>query len=149
MEDSFKDIIIDSLQFLSNENRINLHAFCIMSNHIHLIWQPKPPYSLVQIQSSLMRHTAKGIISKLRDDKVSLDIIKVDKHDREHQIWNRDPLSIELFSPRAFLQKILYVHANPVKAGLITIAENYKYSSARFYKTGYDEFNMLKHYLGH
>ena len=72
MEDSFKDIIINSLQFLSKENRINLYAFCIMSNHIHLIWQPNPPYSLVQIKSSLMRHTAKAIISKLSAENKEL-----------------------------------------------------------------------------
>jgi putative transposase len=36
--DNHKDIIIDSLQFLVNDKRIELNAFVIMSNHIHLIW---------------------------------------------------------------------------------------------------------------
>ena len=37
--DKYKDIIITSLQFLVKEKRIELNAFSIMSNHIHLIWQ--------------------------------------------------------------------------------------------------------------
>ncbi len=37
--DKYKDIIIQSLQFLVKEKRIELNAFAIMSNHIHLIWQ--------------------------------------------------------------------------------------------------------------
>ncbi len=38
-DDNYKDIIIGSLQFLSNEKRIALNAFFIINNHLHLIWQ--------------------------------------------------------------------------------------------------------------
>lgn len=44
-EDNHKDIIIDSLQFLVNDKRIELNAFVIMSNHIHLIWQALPGFT--------------------------------------------------------------------------------------------------------
>lgn len=40
--DKYKDIIIDSLRFLVNENRIKLNTFVIMENHIHFIWQMQP-----------------------------------------------------------------------------------------------------------
>ena len=36
----YKNIIIESLQLLVVDKRINLYAFAIMSNHMHLIWQP-------------------------------------------------------------------------------------------------------------
>ena len=36
-DDNHKDIIISSLQYLTNDKRIELNAFVIMSNHIHLI----------------------------------------------------------------------------------------------------------------
>lgn len=39
-EDSYQDSIIQSLQFLVRYKRIELSAFCLMSNHIHVIWQP-------------------------------------------------------------------------------------------------------------
>jgi len=38
-DDRFKDIIVDSLNYLSKEKRIWLYAFVIMNNHFHLIWQ--------------------------------------------------------------------------------------------------------------
>lgn len=44
-DDKHKDIIIDSLRFLVTEKRIELNAFVIMSNHIHLIWQPMVGFS--------------------------------------------------------------------------------------------------------
>jgi len=39
MEDRFKDIIMESLSFLSKAKRVCVYGFVIMSNHFHLIWQ--------------------------------------------------------------------------------------------------------------
>jgi len=33
-QDRFKDIIIESMTFLSNADRVNIYAFVIMPNHI-------------------------------------------------------------------------------------------------------------------
>ena len=41
-----------------------------------------------------------------------------------------------------------YIHDNPVRAGLVKYAEEYIYSSARFYHDGVDEFKMITHYMG-
>ena len=37
-EERYKKIITDSLGFLVKDQRINVYAFVIMSNHFHLIW---------------------------------------------------------------------------------------------------------------
>ena len=39
--DKYKDIIIDSLDYLSNAGKIDVFGFVIMPNHIHLIWRTK------------------------------------------------------------------------------------------------------------
>ena len=36
--DKYKDIVVDSLRFLVEDQRLVLFAFVIMDNHIHLIW---------------------------------------------------------------------------------------------------------------
>ena len=45
-EDKYKDVLIESLRFLVSEKRITLYAFVIMSNHIHLIWQPLGEFTI-------------------------------------------------------------------------------------------------------
>jgi putative transposase len=146
---AYKEIIISSLQFLTYSERIELNAFAIMSNHVHFIWQPMKHYSLSQIQSSFMRHTAKQILNKLyRENSEFLDKLKVNKYDRKFQVWKRQPLSIELFNSKVFMQKLEYIHNNPVSAQIVALPESYKYSSARYYETGEDEFNILTHYSG-
>ena len=41
-----------------------------------------------------------------------------------------------------------YIHHNPVEAGLCAYPEDYKYSSAKFYESGMDEFGFLTHWMG-
>jgi putative transposase len=148
-EDKYKDIIVESLQFCVKECKIKLYAFVIMSNHIHLIWQQIPPSTKVKLQHSFMTFTAQKIKEDLQKSNSNLlEFFKVNAKDRMYQIWERNPLAVDLFSPGVFYQKIDYLHFNPVKAGLCALPENYYYSSARFYATGMDEFSMLTHYKG-
>ena len=94
-----------------------------------------------------MKFTAQQIKFDLQINNPEFLIrFKVDKTDREYQIWKRKPLQVDLYTPSVFEQKLNYIHNNPVKAGLCKYPEEYHYSSARFYENGVDHFNMLTHY---
>ena len=147
-DNKMKDVIVESLQWLVLNNRIVLNAFVRMSNHIHLIWQPINGFTPSNVQASFMKHTSKQLLRLIRESNpIMLDDFKVNKGDREFQIWKREPLGTELFTPEVFYQKLDYIHNNPVKAGLCKYAEAYYYSSAKFYHDGTDYFKMLSHYL--
>jgi hypothetical protein len=74
--------------------------------------------------------------------------LKVNAADRQYQVWERNSLSIDLFTEEIFLQKLNYIHNNPMqpKWNLATLPEDYYYSSACFYATGQDEFDIITHY---
>ena len=148
-DDKHKEIIIDSLRFLVKEKRIELNAFVIMSNHIHLIWQPMFGFTPSDIQPSFMKYTAQQLKRSLsKSDSDYLNEFKVDKYDRKFQFWKREALSIELISPAVFNQKLEYIHNNPVIAGLCNFPEEYKYSSDEFYHNDFDRFGIITHYMG-
>ena len=46
------------------------------------------------------------------------------------------------------MQKLDYIHNNAVAAGLVSFAEEYRYSSAKFYFSGIDDFSIVTHYSG-
>jgi putative transposase len=145
--DKYKDIVISSLQYLVKEKRIILNAFVIMSNHIHIIWQALQEESPTTIQFSFMKYTAQQIKFDLQNNHSDiLAEYKVSAKDREYQFWERNSLGIDLYTPEVFRQKIDYIHYNPVKAGLCILPDEYKYSSAKFYENGIDEFKILTHY---
>ena len=144
-----KDTIIESLQFLVNDKRITLYAFVILNNHIHLIWQPLFGFSPSDVQASFMKYTAQQLKRSLAgSDTNTLAALKVNKYDRTYQVWKREPLSVELRTHAVFMQKLDYVHDNPVRAGLCIHPEDYYYSSAKFYYGGIDHFKMITHFSG-
>lgn len=120
-----------------------------MSNHIHLIWQPLIAFTPSDVQAGFMKYTSQQMVRLLKKHKPGmLAEFKVNKGDRNYQLWKREPLGTELFTPEVLYQKLAYIHNNPVKAGICSYAEEYYYSSAKFYYDGTDHFNMLSHYLG-
>ena len=117
-----------------------------MSNHVHLIWQALIGNTPSKVQASFMKFTAKEIKLDLqKNHPLVLEKFKVNAADREYQFWERNPLGIELYTNSVFMQKLEYIHLNPVNAGLCKFPEEYFYSSARFYQTGIDEFEILTH----
>ncbi len=129
------------------ENRIKVYGFCLMSSHIHLIWQADAGYQPKKIQLSFMKYTAQMIIKDLRNNhKDVLEKFRVKAGDRTFQIWERNALSVSLSNQRVFKQKLDYIHNNPVVAGQCLFPEEYRYSSASFYETGKSEWDFITHY---
>ncbi len=143
-QDKFKQIIVESLMFMVQNQRVKVYGFVIMSNHIHLIWQPLQGFTKKIIQSSFLRYTAQILIKELRNNHPQvLEHFRVNLKDRKYQVWERNPLSIEFSQLDVFEQKLNYIHQNPVKAGLCFLPEDYQYSSAKNYIYNKDEWGFI------
>jgi putative transposase len=142
--DKYKQIITASLSYMVENKRLKVYGFVIMSNHIHIIWQSLAGYSREVNQLSFMKFTAQMIIKELRNNHPQvLEHFRVNLKDRKYQIWERNPLSIELRQREVFHQKLTYIHNNPMKAGLCEFPETYKYSSAKYYICNQDEWGFI------
>ncbi|PHR70327.1 MAG: transposase [Lutibacter sp.] len=142
--EKYKMIIIESLQYLVKEKRVKLFGYVIMDNHIHLIWKPTKLYSLKHTQLSFMKFTAQIIKRDLEQNHQNvLKEFLVMLKDRNYQFWQRNPLCVDLFDTEIIMQKLKYIHNNPIKARLCKEDVDYRFSSAKFYKELGDEFNFL------
>ncbi len=140
----YKMIIIESLQYLVHEKRVTLYGYVIMDNHIHLIWNPAKLYSLKHTQLSFMKFTAQRIKRDLEINHPDvLAKFLVQLKDRDYQFWQRNPLCVDLYNNEIIIEKLNYIHNNPVKAELCKKDTDYKFSSAKFYKELGDEFEFL------
>ena len=145
--DQYKYIVVNSLRFLAEDKRIKLYAFVIMSDHIHLIWQMLPLMNPQDVQRDFLKYTAQRIKHEMvKNHRELLSHFETDANDRIYQFWKRRALSIELRTHKVYLQKLNYIHCNPVKAGICNLPEEYKYSSAMFYHTGIDNWGFLSHH---
>lgn len=144
--DKYKDIIMSSLRFLVKQQRVLLYGFVIMQNHIHLVWQMKAGQQRPGVQRDFLKFTAQQIKEDLlRHHPVVLQQFRVNAKDRRYQFWERNALSVDLWTEKVIWQKLVYIHQNPVRAGLCNRPEEYRYSSALLYHTGVDNWGFLTH----
>jgi putative transposase len=144
----YKQIICESLFFLVKEKRVRVYGFVIMPNHIHLIWYINEPHTREEVQRDFLKFTAQQIKNDLKKNAPSLLVeYEVNKKDRKHQIWQRNPLSVELYTRKIMEQKLNYIHRNPLskKWKLTDDPCRYKYSSAAFYHASGESFGFLAH----
>ena len=151
LDNKYKDILIDSLRFLVIRSRVNIHSFVIMPNHLHLIWQIQAGHERQDVQRDFLKFTAQQIRFDMKANHPDwLMDFKVGAKDRQYQFWERNALSIDVYSKPVFMQKMQYIHHNPTaeKWQLSKSPEAYHYSSALFYYTGIDNWGFLSHYDG-
>ena len=59
--DKYKQIIIDSLKFLVENERVKVYGFVIMPNHIHIIWRIDENHKLEDVKRDFLKYTAQMI----------------------------------------------------------------------------------------
>ena len=145
--DKLKQEIINSLEYLSDKNLINVYGFVIMPNHMHLIMEIVAMNGKEMPQASLLKYTSHQF--KKIVPETELELYKVVSHSREYQFWKKNSLAIELYSREILEQKLDYIHRNPVqgKWNLCDDYTAYPYSSVALYETGKSNFNFLQHYM--
>jgi len=149
--DEFKEIIIDALKYRVVKGQVIVYGFIIMPNHIHVLWQIDHAINRDEFQRDFLKYTAKEILFLLRKGNriPMLEKLFVAASDRKYQVWERNSLSVEIYSNEVFFQKLKYIHFNPCqpKWELVPHPEEYSFSSALFYEKGIDEFKILTLYM--
>jgi len=129
------NILLESLKYLMQDG-VNIYAYVILENHLHLVVQSE---QLGKDVARFKSYTAKQLIKYLSEHNVTsiLDQLafykKVHKDDRVYQFWQEGCHPEWIQNDEMMRQKINYVHENPVKRGYVDLAEHWRYSSARNY----------------
>jgi len=130
-------IVFDSLKFMQNNDRLSIYAYVLMENHIHLIASSKELSKEIGIFKSF---TARKIIDYLKERNAK-DILKMlnfyklkHERDRDYQLWQEGSNPKQIINENMMIQKIEYMHLNPVRRGYIDEPVYWRYSSARNYE---------------
>ena len=147
----YKEIIVDSLKYCQENKGLVLHAWVIMSNHVHLIISSSSN-KIENLVRDIKKFSSKQIIKAIQEHPAEsrkewmLNIFnyagKQNNNNKDFQFWKQDYHPIELNTHEIMQQRLNYLHENPVKSGLVWEAWNYKYSSAIDYNT--NENGLLK-----
>ena len=115
---------------------LQIYGYVFMTNHIHVIWKARDGNKLSDIVHSFKRYTTQEIKKLLNDEsrKYISGLIKTSKYKRgEFQVWQQYNYPELVEKDKFFLEKLKYIHNNPVKKGYVAKPEDWLYSSARNY----------------
>ena len=150
--DIYRDILIESLRYCQNEKGLILHAWAIMTNHVHFILSAKEGYALSDILRDFKKYTSLRLIKSIQQNdsesrkewmlQIMRNSGKKNSRNTNYQVWRQYNHPIELSTNKMKDQRLSYLHNNPVKAGFVGSPEHYLYCSARAYHMGGD--NMLE-----
>jgi putative transposase len=142
----YADIVADSLIYCQANKGLNVHAWCIMSNHLHLILSVTHPNKLSDVLRDFKKFTSSMIIKAIQQNTREsrrgwmLWIFKKagerNKRNEDYQFWQQENHPVECTTHEILKSRMIYLHENPVRAGLVRNEQDYLYSSAIDYYTG-------------
>jgi len=146
-------IVIESLRYVRQNRWVKIYAYVIMPNHIHLVVKYLEGHQPAQVLRDFKKFTSKEIIEELRrrQDRALLSFLRAAASSikkQTHKVWQDGYFDKSVYSESFLLQKIRYVHNNPVQEhwGLVDKPEEYEYSSARNYFLGDNSVLEIDHY---
>lgn len=140
--DKYYNILMNNIKYYQKVYRFDIIGYIIMPSHFHWIVNVKPEAGTISdIMRDIKKYSAWDLMEALendgRNDLLNL-FIRAGKSEpgQKRKLWMKR-FDDEVIRNRDMLRiKLEYIHNNPVKAGLVTLPEDYEYSSAKNYILG-------------
>ena len=137
-------IVLDCLEFLKEKDNLKIYAYVVLENHLHLVVQSD---DLGKTMESFKKFTAKKILEMLKRENITTILEQLEFYKKVHhtnknfQVWEEGYQPKLLQTEEMMINKIKYIHNNPIKRGYVDDAVHWRYSSARDYE---DREGLLK-----
>ncbi len=138
-------MVQDSFLFFDGQ-RYRLLAWVVMPNHVHVLFQPMPGWTVAKIVASWKKFTARKICDHRRSanlpigpgEKAGNANLPIGSGPRDEEairengapVWHREYWDRYMRNENHLAQAIEYIHQNPVKARLVNSPEEWLWSSA-------------------
>jgi putative transposase len=138
----FCGIFVDTLRQLREETGFLLNGWVLMPDHFHLLIRPEPPEATARFLQELKRRTAQQIIAVLSRHRHNQPCRKLlarvrlppsVHNDSYYRLWQRRYVPFNVFTPKKHMEKLDYMHNNPVTARLVSSPDQWRWSSFWFY----------------
>ena len=123
---------LQNFEEASEKYKVEIHAFILMSNHVHILATPSSETSISRMIQSIGRRYV-GFINT--------------KYGRSGTLWEGRYKSCLVDSDKYFFQVSRYIELNPVRAKMVKKPDEYRWSSYRGNAMGKDIALLTPHFL--
>ncbi len=134
-----RDFFVDRLEQVRKKYQFAVCGYVVMPEHIHLLITEPRHGNVSPVMQVLKQRVARKLLAKVRssamDEKQqALFAMNADAH-RGH-FWQRRFYDFNVWTEKKRIEKLKYMHRNPVKRGLVNSPELWAWSSFRYYSLG-------------
>jgi putative transposase len=130
--DDAKQVVVDLLNDQLGRQRGRCVGFVIMPDHVHaIVWFPMPDQLSHFLKQWKQRSSV--VIKRLLRTRLTAYAATFSQAD---PVWQARFYDFNLYSERKIEEKLVYMHQNPVRAGLVRAPCDWPWSSARYYEQG-------------
>jgi putative transposase len=129
-------IVLNSLAWLQQQQRLRVHGYVIMENHWHLIASAA---DLSREVAGFKSFTARSMVDWLRQGR-SVHLLEqlrsqklAHKTGQTYQVWQEGAHPQAIVSEAMLVQKLEYMHNNPVRRGYVDDPAHWRFSNYRNY----------------
>ncbi|MBI2821693.1 MAG: transposase [Acidobacteria bacterium] len=132
----FKDLFCRALEEAQKAAGFLILGYVVMPDHYHLLTDN------AQTASEILRFsngiTARRVIDYFKQEQLTTSLAKLRHFEQtrryRYSLWQHHPDVRLIYTEQAFRSRLQYIHANPVRAGLVEKADQYLWSSVRYWK---------------
>lgn len=139
-------ILLNCFQYLTENDSIEIYAFVIMRDHLHVVWKIADPLTIDEIITKFKKYTGSEIRKYFKHiNKEYLQFFESSRTDRKHKIWKTSKGNLQIQSSEILTSKVRYIHNNPTKGNykVVDDCSSYSFSSAKTYSKKSSNFRCL------
>jgi putative transposase len=135
-KDALKDVACMALDEARRSAGFAVFAYVLMPDHLHVMTDgARKSSDTLRFINGIVSHR---VIGHLKQNNYAKSLAKLRDANKarghEYSLWDGHSNVLLITSEGVFMQRVNYIHQNPVRAGLVTRAEDYRWSSARRWK---------------
>ena len=144
--DVYRQIILESLAHCQEKKGLDVYAWVIMTNHLHMILGRHGDLNMSDIIRDFKSFTSHQIKDSIRDNNLESRrdwlmwmFERAGRHNpnnKDFQLWQQDSHPVLLDTRDKLFQRLHYLHYNPVTAGFVLEPQHWRWSSAIDYCGG-------------
>ncbi|TRX51580.1 transposase [Fulvivirga sp. M361] len=144
IRNEYREILVDSLAYCQRYKGLMIHAWCIMTSHVHLIVSAAEDGELSTIIRDFKSFTSRQLRKCIETNptesrrKWLLWMFeragKKNKRNLDFQLWQQHNHPVELSTNEMMDQRLDYIHNNPMEAGFVDDLVAWEWSSCMSYE---------------
>ena len=130
-----RDRFVNILEETRQRYRFVVVGYVVMPEHIHLLLSEPEQGTPSTVMQVLKQRFARSVLGKKKRNRAQREFWP----EPEQHVWQRRFYDFNVWSSRKRIEKLVYMHRNPVRRKLVEVPEQWRWSSYRYYAYGEED----------